>query len=112
MTTSSLSAFLGEIGRHKLLTPEQELTLGPAKDGAESSITHLLVCTKAWAVEDALRTVTHRLSSASTVVILCNGRIFFKICNLSSNIRQDEKACVLVFLGDQVKALFCEIYAI
>ena len=28
MTTSSLSAFLGEIGRHKLLTPEQELTLG------------------------------------------------------------------------------------
>jgi len=26
--TSSLSAFLGEIGRHKLLTPEEELTLG------------------------------------------------------------------------------------
>ncbi len=26
--TSSLSAFLGEIGRHQLLTPEQELTLG------------------------------------------------------------------------------------
>ena len=25
---SSLSAFLGEIGRHQLLTPEQELTLG------------------------------------------------------------------------------------
>ncbi|MCX5948523.1 MAG: sigma-70 family RNA polymerase sigma factor [Cyanobacteria bacterium] len=26
--TSSLSAYLGEIGRHQLLTPEQELTLG------------------------------------------------------------------------------------
>ena len=26
--SSSLSAFLGEIGRHQLLTPEQELTLG------------------------------------------------------------------------------------
>ncbi len=26
--TSSLSAFLGEIGRHQLLTPEQELTMG------------------------------------------------------------------------------------
>ena len=25
---SSLSAFLGEIGRHQLLTPDQELTLG------------------------------------------------------------------------------------
>ena len=25
---SSLSAFLGEIGRHQLLTPEQELTMG------------------------------------------------------------------------------------
>ena len=25
---SSLSAFLGEIGRHQLLTPEQELILG------------------------------------------------------------------------------------
>ena len=25
---SSLSAFLGEIGRHQLLTPEQELMLG------------------------------------------------------------------------------------
>jgi RNA polymerase sigma factor (sigma-70 family) len=28
MMTSSLSAFLGEIGRHQLLTPEQELMLG------------------------------------------------------------------------------------
>ena len=26
--TSSLSAFLGEIGRHQLLTPEQELMMG------------------------------------------------------------------------------------
>jgi len=28
LMASSLSAFLGEIGRHQLLTPEQELTLG------------------------------------------------------------------------------------
>ncbi|QNI55636.1 RNA polymerase sigma factor/ type II [Synechococcus sp. BIOS-E4-1] len=28
MMVSSLSAFLGEIGRHQLLTPEQELTMG------------------------------------------------------------------------------------
>jgi RNA polymerase sigma factor (sigma-70 family) len=28
MASSSLSVFLGEIGRHQLLTPEQELTLG------------------------------------------------------------------------------------
>jgi len=36
-------------------------------------ITQLLVCTKAWAVESAVASVTHRLSSDSVVVILCNG---------------------------------------
>jgi hypothetical protein len=34
---SSLSAFLGEIGRHQLLTPEQELTLGRKGAGHGSS---------------------------------------------------------------------------
>ena len=36
-------------------------------------IRQLLVCTKAWAVESAVASVTHRLSSDSVVVILCNG---------------------------------------
>ena len=54
---------------------EQELTLGHAQDRSDAPIVHLLVCTKAWAVENALRAITHRLSNASTVVILCNGMI-------------------------------------
>ena len=57
---------------------EQEVTLGQAQDRTDSPIVHLLVCTKAWAVEDALRAVTHRLSTESTVVILCNGMISAK----------------------------------
>ena len=57
---------------------EQELTLGQAQDRTDAPIVHLLVCTKAWAVEDALRAITHRLSTESTVVILCNGMISAK----------------------------------
>lgn len=44
-----------------------------AGEDHRSPITHLLVCTKAWAVADALSAVTPRLGPDSTVVILCNG---------------------------------------
>ena len=54
---------------------KQELTSGQAQDRTDAPIVHLLVCTKAWAVEDALGAITHRLSTESTVVILCNGMI-------------------------------------
>jgi len=36
-------------------------------------IEHLLVCTKAWAVEQAIEAVAPRLSATSVVVLLCNG---------------------------------------
>ena len=36
-------------------------------------IQHLLVCTKAWAVERAIEAVAPRLSATSVVVLLCNG---------------------------------------
>lgn len=36
-------------------------------------IGHLLVTTKAWAVQSALKSVSNRLTSGSTVVVLCNG---------------------------------------
>lgn len=36
-------------------------------------IEHLLVCTKAWAVERAIEAVAPRLSATSVVVLLCNG---------------------------------------
>jgi 2-dehydropantoate 2-reductase len=39
----------------------------------ESAITALLVCTKAWATEDAVRSVAHRLSEQTQVVLLGNG---------------------------------------
>ena len=47
---SSLSAFLGEIGRHQLLTPEQELTLG-RKVQAMAALTER--CTMAGGIGDA-----------------------------------------------------------
>ena len=40
---------------------------------ATQPITHLLVCTKSWAVRSAVTSVAHRLSAESIVVILCNG---------------------------------------
>ena len=40
--TSSLSAFLGEIGRHQLLTPEQELMMGSGGDLLEMVQSELL----------------------------------------------------------------------
>lgn len=36
-------------------------------------IAHLLITTKAWAVESALQSVSNRLNPESTVVLLCNG---------------------------------------
>ncbi len=39
----------------------------------KSAITALLVCTKAWATEDAVRSVAHRLSENTQVVLLGNG---------------------------------------
>ena len=51
---------------------QQQLAVNPAEVGAEP-IGHLLVTTKAWAVEPALKAVAHRLTPNSTVVLLCNG---------------------------------------
>ena len=39
----------------------------------QQPIEHLLVCTKAWAVESAIEAVAPRLSATSVVVLLCNG---------------------------------------
>ena len=47
--------------------PQQTIT--PNEDPIE----HLLVCTKAWAVESEIKAVAHRLSATSVVVLLCNG---------------------------------------
>ena len=47
--------------------PQQSLTVG------QQPIEHLLVCTKAWAVEQAIESVAPRLSATSVVVLLCNG---------------------------------------
>ena len=47
--------------------PQQTITSN------EDSIEHLLVCTKAWAVESAIKAVAPRLSATSVVVLLCNG---------------------------------------
>jgi 2-dehydropantoate 2-reductase len=47
--------------------PQQNLSVG------QQPIEHLLVCTKAWAVESAIESVAHRLSANSIVVLLCNG---------------------------------------
>ena len=47
--------------------PQQSLAVG------QHPIQHLLVCTKAWAVEQAIEAVVPRLSATSVVVVLCNG---------------------------------------
>ena len=47
--------------------PQQTITSN------QDPIEHLLVCTKAWAVESAIKAVAHRLSATSVVVLLCNG---------------------------------------
>ena len=46
---------------------QQNLAVG------QEPIEHLLVCTKAWAVESAVEAVAPRLSATSVVVLLCNG---------------------------------------
>ena len=47
--------------------PQQNLAVG------QQPIEHLLVCTKAWAVEEAIEAIAPRLSATSVVVLLCNG---------------------------------------
>ena len=47
--------------------PQQSLSVG------QQPIEHLLVCTRAWAVEQAIEAVAPRLSATSVVVLLCNG---------------------------------------
>ena len=47
--------------------PQQSLSVD------QQPIEHLLVCTKAWAVEQAIEAVAPRLSATSVVVVLCNG---------------------------------------
>ena len=47
--------------------PQQTITSN------QDPIEHLLVCTKAWAVESAIKAVAPRLSATSVVVLLCNG---------------------------------------
>ena len=46
---------------------QQSLAVG------QPPVQHLLVCTKAWAVERAIEAVAPRLSATSVVVLLCNG---------------------------------------
>ena len=75
---------------HRDTEPTRRLTLSKAGSAApseapasftfkqepvwhESAITALLVCTKAWATEAAVRSVAHRLSKNTQVVLLGNG---------------------------------------
>ena len=75
---------------HRDTEPTRRLTLSKAGNAApneapisftfeqepvwqESAITALLVCTKAWATEAAVRSVAHRLSKNTQVVLLGNG---------------------------------------
>lgn len=51
----------------------QELSSGKTHQLGDAPISHLLVCTKAWAAEDAVRSIGHRLSTDSVVIVLCNG---------------------------------------
>ncbi len=52
---------------------QQSIATSDAKTAADRPIERLLVCTKAWAAEDAIRSVAPDLSEGSTVVLLCNG---------------------------------------
>jgi 2-dehydropantoate 2-reductase len=54
-------------------TYEVSQQLVSADPGDTADISHLLVCTKAWAVPDALAAIAPRLNRDSTVVLLCNG---------------------------------------
>ena len=75
---------------HRDTEPTRRLTLSKASSAAPkdastsftfeqesvteaSAISTLLVCTKAWATEDAIRSVAHRLSKQTQVVLLGNG---------------------------------------
>ena len=75
---------------HRNTEPTRRLTLSKAASAApnkapisftfeqepvsqESAISALLVCTKAWATEAAVRSVAHRLSKNTQVVLLGNG---------------------------------------
>ncbi|MDG2460077.1 MAG: 2-dehydropantoate 2-reductase [Luminiphilus sp.] len=65
----------------KIHTFPQQSVAGHSGDTREPStaqpvgppISHLLVCTKAWAVAEAIASVADRLSDQSIVVLLCNG---------------------------------------
>ena len=62
--------------RELILKPEQEQRFTFPQQGlsvGQKPIEHLLVCTKAWAVESAIKAVAPRLSATSVVVLLCNG---------------------------------------
>ena len=60
----------GSERRHHFL--QQPLEAG-TPGAVTESIAHLLLTTKAWAVESALQAIAHRLTPESTVVLLCNG---------------------------------------
>jgi len=47
--------------------PQQNLTT------CQQPFEHLLICTKAWAVEAAVQSIAPRLTAQSVVVLLCNG---------------------------------------
>ena len=52
---------------HRFLFPQQNLASG------QQPFEHLLICTKAWAVEAAVQAIAPRLTAQSVVVLLCNG---------------------------------------
>ena len=51
----------------RFLFPQQNLATG------QQPFEHLLICTKAWAVEAAVQAIAPRLTAQSVVVLLCNG---------------------------------------
>jgi len=57
----------------KTVTFSQERVTTSSFSPPATAITHLLVCTKAWAASKAISSVADRLTDQSTVVLLCNG---------------------------------------
>ena len=69
-TTRELIVRGGSEKRYRFL---QQTLKADTPEALTEPIAHLLITTKAWAVESALQAIAHRLTPESTVVLLCNG---------------------------------------
>ena len=61
------------VGSERLYRFPQQPLNAETPEAVTEPITHLLITTKAWAVESTLQAIAHKLTPESTVVLLCNG---------------------------------------